>query len=285
MKTKDIFSYSFSGIKLRKLRAGLTTLGVVIGIAAIVALLSMTQGLQNSINDQLQSGFATNTLIVSPRGGYTIGSRAGLTTDSDFVLVVNYTDIIDEIDGVTASTAVIQKTIYINNTEGVELAVTLVGVDFAEYADIYSSAFVAETGEIPMDANPNNETIVVGKSVSEPWDNGTIFAGLDDKVGITWTNSTALPFQNETCTGYVATVLEEIGGFGVGPSDSMIYIPISQAQAFFGTDECSSIIVQLENDNEATIESVSDAIKEAFDDQVSVRSSTVLKKLLDACLS
>ena len=42
MRARDVFSYSFSAIKLRKLRAGLTTLGVVIGIAAIVALLSIT---------------------------------------------------------------------------------------------------------------------------------------------------------------------------------------------------------------------------------------------------
>jgi putative ABC transport system permease protein len=52
MKTTDIFSYSFSAIKLRKLRAALTTLGVVIGIAAIVALLSITQGLQTTLTGQ-----------------------------------------------------------------------------------------------------------------------------------------------------------------------------------------------------------------------------------------
>jgi hypothetical protein len=45
MKTIDIFGYSFSAIKLRKLRAALTTLGVIIGIAAIVALF-LLQGLQ-----------------------------------------------------------------------------------------------------------------------------------------------------------------------------------------------------------------------------------------------
>jgi putative ABC transport system permease protein len=59
MKITDIFSYAFSAIKLRKLRAGLTTLGVVIGIAAIVALLSITQGLQVAIATQLKKGFAT----------------------------------------------------------------------------------------------------------------------------------------------------------------------------------------------------------------------------------
>ena len=69
MKAQDVLSYSFSAIKLRKLRAGLTTLGVVIGIAAIVALLSITQGLQAAITGQLKTGFATDTLIVSTGGG------------------------------------------------------------------------------------------------------------------------------------------------------------------------------------------------------------------------
>ena len=66
VKTIDIFGYSFSAIKLRKLRAALTILGVVIGIAAIVALLSITQGLQATITTQLQKGLSTNTLIVTP---------------------------------------------------------------------------------------------------------------------------------------------------------------------------------------------------------------------------
>ena len=38
MKGFDIFGYSFSAIKLRKLRAALTTLGAIIGIAAIVVV-------------------------------------------------------------------------------------------------------------------------------------------------------------------------------------------------------------------------------------------------------
>ena len=76
MKTIDIFGYSFSAIKLRKLRAALTTLGVVIGIAAIVALLSITQGLQATITGQLNQGLSANTLIVTPgSGGFLGGGR------------------------------------------------------------------------------------------------------------------------------------------------------------------------------------------------------------------
>ena len=66
MKPLDVLGYSFSAIKLRKLRAALTTLGVVIGIAAIVALMSITQGLQSALTGQLEGGFAADTVIVIP---------------------------------------------------------------------------------------------------------------------------------------------------------------------------------------------------------------------------
>src|SRR5674476_455962 len=77
MKTVDIFGYSFSAIKLRKLRAALTTLGVIIGIAAIVALLSITQGLQATLTHQLNQGLSANTLIVTPGSGGALGGAAG----------------------------------------------------------------------------------------------------------------------------------------------------------------------------------------------------------------
>ena len=76
MKTYDILGYSFSAIKLRKLRAALTTLGVIIGIAAIVALLSITQGLQVSITNDLNRGLSANTLIVVP-GSNALGGVGG----------------------------------------------------------------------------------------------------------------------------------------------------------------------------------------------------------------
>src|SRR5512140_206301 len=77
MKVTDIFGYSFSAIRLRKLRAALTTLGVIIGIAAIVALLSITQGLQATITGQLNQGLSANTLIVTPGSGGILGGAGG----------------------------------------------------------------------------------------------------------------------------------------------------------------------------------------------------------------
>jgi putative ABC transport system permease protein len=283
MKASDIFSYAFGAIKLRKLRAGLTILGVVIGIAAVVALLSITQGLQSAITEQLQTGFATDTLIVSPGATTGIGAfQGGQMGPVDFQLLINDTQIIDNITDVSTSVAIVQKPCYVRSGER-EFMMYVVGVDFAKYADIYGSTFVAESGEIP--SNPENETVVVGKRVSDPWDNETLICDVNDAVEIIWTNGTARPPKNETFAGHVAAVLEEVGGFGIGPSDYRVYIPISQAQSFFRTDECYMIIVQLDNDNEATIESVSEAIKTAFDGQVSVTSSTAVLDIISNVFS
>jgi putative ABC transport system permease protein len=280
MKAEDVFSYSFSAIKLRKLRAGLTTLGVVIGIAAIVALLSITQGLQATITEQLQKGFATNTLIVST--GRSSGVSIIGAGDSGFELFVNDTQTINEIENVSTSLAIIQRLGYVQ-FDGKNRTVTIVGVDFAKYATIYSSTFVAESGAIPLSSE--NETVVVGKRVSDPWKNGTLFCSANDDVAVIWTNATARPPKNETYTGHVSAVLQEVGGFGIGPSDSSIYIPISKAESFFGTDQCDLIIVKLINDDTGTIDSTSKAIRNAFDKQVSVMSSTAVLNILSNVFS
>jgi len=283
MKVGDVFSYAFSAIRLRKLRAGLTTLGVVIGIAAIVALLSISQGLQTTITGQLQSGFVTDALIVSTGGGTAFGPGSNLVTETDFTLLVNHTQLINEIEGVATSMPIIQQVGYIKSGER-EVTSYVVGIDFAKYADIYSSTFVAENGNIPL--NPDSDTVVVGKRVSDPGKNGTLLCDVNESVEIIWVNATVLPPTNETYVGNVVAVLEEVGGFSfVGPSDSAVYIPISQAQSFFGTDEVDDIIVKLENDDEATIERVSEAIEDAFSGQVSVTSSTAVLSIVSSVFS
>jgi len=286
MKSGDIFGYAFGAIRLRKLRAGLTTLGVVIGIAAIVALLSISQGLQVTITDQLQSGFATDTLVVSPGGGGAFsgfGGGIGGGSGSDFSLLVSDVDLINDIDGVATSAAIIQEVSYVKATDQTVVAY-VVGVDFATYSQIYSSTFVAETGEIL--ATPEANSVVVGKRVSDPWGNGTLVCTVGDVIEIVWTNTTVRPPMNQTVEVTVAAVLEEIGGFSLtGPSDNSVYLSIEDAQSLFGTDECDQIIVQLTSDDDETIESVSDAIEELFDDQVSVSSSTAILGIISSVFS
>ncbi len=288
MRSRDVLAYSFGAIRLRKLRAGLTTLGVVIGIAAIVALLSITQGLQATITKQLEAGFATDTLIVSPGGGAGggFGFGGGSGADSGFKLLVTDTQTINQLENVDMSIAIIRRTCNVTFDAKTRITTTIVGVDFANYTSIYSSTFVAESGNIPL--SPANETVVVGKRISDPWKNATILCNVNDTAEIDWVNATARPPKAENYTGSVTAVLKEIGGFGIGgPSDSSVYVPISQAQSFFGTSECSMIIVKLKNSDQATIDSVTKTIEEteAFKGQISVVSSTAVLATLSSVFS
>ena len=307
MKTIDIFGYSFSAIKLRKLRAALTTLGVVIGIAAIVALLSITQGLQATITGQLNQGLSANTLIVTPGSGGFLGGAGGggrcwrrrfggggggggggfgggTTDNSGFKLYVNYTSEIDALSpDIVSSIAVISRSGYVQ-TDNLNRTVTIYGVDFNKYAQVYTTTFVAASGTIPT--NPSETDVVVGTRVNQPGQNGTIFFGAGDRINITWTNATVLPPVNETYTADVSGVLPRIGGFGIGgPSDTGVYIPLNKAESFFGTDQGDMIIVKLKNSDNATITNVSKAITDHFSNQVSVISSTAVLSLLTSIFS
>ena len=256
MKPRDVFSYSFSAIKLRKFRASLTTLGVVIGIAAIVALLSLGQGFQVAITAQLEKGFATDTLIVTPGGGQGAFGQGGFGQGgaSSFPLFVNDSQTIEKIGNVTLVLPIIQKACYLNSTTKTYL-LNVAGVDFAKYKSIYGSTFVAglNLGSIP--SNPDNESIVIGARVHDPWKNGTNIINVNDKIEVKYTIATGgFTRENKTYTGHVVAVLGEIGGFNIGgPSDTGVYIPISQAQGFFATEEVQSMIVQLINSYDATI--------------------------------
>ncbi|HMK93788.1 MAG TPA: FtsX-like permease family protein [Candidatus Limnocylindrales bacterium] len=297
MKTYDIFGYSLSAIRLRKLRAALTTLGVIIGIAAIVALLSITQGLQVSITNDLNRGLSSNTLIVvsgsnalGPAGGSGVGGgpggrgRAGFGlggagATSGFALYVNYTSKIDALSpDIASSLAVIEQSGYIN-ADGLNSSVTIYGVNFNQYSQLYPTTFVAASGTIL--SNPADNDIIVGTRVNDPSENGTLLFSAGNNVGIVWTNATTLPVVNETYTAKVSAVLQKIGGFGLaGPSDTGVYMPLSQAESFFGTSQCQMILVQLKNSNNSTITDVSKAITNYFGGQVTVISSSAVLSLL-----
>jgi putative ABC transport system permease protein len=69
MKIRRVFRETFTSLGSNKLRTGLTILGIVIGVAAVIAMLSVGQGAQNSITASINS-IGTNVLYLSA------GSRA-----------------------------------------------------------------------------------------------------------------------------------------------------------------------------------------------------------------
>ncbi|PIZ50490.1 hypothetical protein COY27_06880 [Candidatus Woesearchaeota archaeon CG_4_10_14_0_2_um_filter_33_13] len=64
---KDYFKLAYGNAKHRKLRSWLTMLGIFIGIAAVVSLISLSQGMQNAIGEQFVK-LGSDKLIVQAAG-------------------------------------------------------------------------------------------------------------------------------------------------------------------------------------------------------------------------
>ena len=92
MHIRDTFSYAVGAIKRRKVRKGLAILGVTIGIAAIISIVSLSSGFQSLVSTQFEQGFSSDTLIV------TTESISFVDTESDLQLYVNDTEIINDIE-------------------------------------------------------------------------------------------------------------------------------------------------------------------------------------------
>ncbi len=68
MEVKELFKLSFRSLVANKLRSFLTTLGIIIGVFAIIMLVSVGTGLQAYITNQIQ-GFGSNLIFVIPGNG------------------------------------------------------------------------------------------------------------------------------------------------------------------------------------------------------------------------
>ncbi len=98
----ESLSSAFASIRAHGFRSFLTTLGIVIGVAAVIGMVSIIQGLSYFVNQQFE-GLGTNSLTIqsyTPRADALQGRRARITVD-DLDLIKA------RIDGITSITPII----------------------------------------------------------------------------------------------------------------------------------------------------------------------------------
>jgi putative ABC transport system permease protein len=86
---KDYFFIAFGSLRKRFLRTSLTMLGIFIGIASVVALISLGQGMQNAINGQFASIGTDKVTIQGADAGFGPPGQnaAGVIDESDLRIV------------------------------------------------------------------------------------------------------------------------------------------------------------------------------------------------------
>jgi putative ABC transport system permease protein len=87
MKLFNLIRIAFKALQRNKLRAFLTMLGIIIGVAAVIAMVAIGQGSKQSIQDQLSS-MGSNMITIRPNSNQTVGGGARLDATSLQTLTV-----------------------------------------------------------------------------------------------------------------------------------------------------------------------------------------------------
>ncbi len=222
---------ALTALVANKLRSLLTMLGVIIGVAAVIALVSVGMGVRQGITSNFES-LGANTIIIMPgasdRGPRTAGSRKTLKYADAQAIKAK----VQNIDYVSPSVSSSYLAVYGNQN----WTTTVEGVT-AELLKIRSLTVASGSFLSQTDLDKRNRVAVIGTTVAE-----NLF-GEENPVGknIRIKNQ---PFK-------VIGLLESKGSSGFGnDQDDTIYIPLTTAmQRMQGVDYVHSISVQASSTN------------------------------------
>jgi putative ABC transport system permease protein len=202
---------ALESLNSNKLRSGLTILGIVIGVAAVVAMLGVGQGAQNTITSSI-SGIGSNLLFVFP---------GNMTEEVRNVQPLTMSDVAALQDTLEApSIAGVAPTISgsVTVTYGREKVTTSVEGVTPDYALVRNYA-VTEGDFINSEQQLGKASVVLlGPDVAEK-----LFGRKDGIVGES-VRIEGQPFR-------VIGILESKGGGSFGSQDNVVMVPITTAQA------------------------------------------------------
>ena len=204
MNAIELLRLALSRLRTSRLRAALTMLGVVIGVASVVALVGVGQGTTTNITARLAS-LGTNLLTISPTGG----SSASLTLEDAAAVA--------KVDGVVAVAPEIttSKTIAVG-TKTTTSSVVGTSADYAVVRafDVWQGAFLT-----PATVDAGLRVAVLGATTASD-------LGLDaSSVGSTISVG-GLPFK-------VIGILQPKGGSGFQNPDDQVLVPLAAVSKYF----------------------------------------------------
>jgi len=229
----DLLTETFRSIRGNKARSGLTILGIVIGIASVIALIAIGQGVKKSVTSSIES-IGSNLIMVMP-GAQRVSRISQGMGSSQTLTVADAEAIKNQISGIKAVAASVTGRFQVSakgNNSKTEMVGTVpdyqtirnikmnIGSFFSE-KHLRSSSKVAVLGPDTRDelfgenANPVGQTIRIGKI------DFTI-------IGVTTAK----------------------GGSGFNNQDDIIYVPLATAQHFLvGSNYINNISIAASEQN------------------------------------
>jgi len=237
MKMKRVLLGTFTSLSANKMRTGLTILGIVIGVAAVIAMLAIGQGAQNSITSSINS-IGTNLLFVSAGaqsrffggGGNAVRNIRPLTMADAQALMDPL-----QAPAVEAVAPILQGNVSAS-ANGQTTTTAIYGVT-SDYFSMRNEQVSEGTIFSDQQVSIHARVVVVGPDLAT-----TLFGRTTDLVGQT------IRINGQTFT--IIGVLESKGGSSMGSSDNQVIIPITTARDRVikrAGNEVDSIYVQATN--------------------------------------
>lgn len=214
MNISNLFKIAIRALVRNKLRAILTMLGIIIGVASVIAMLAIGEGSKKNIQDQMSS-MGTNLIMIMPnmqqRGGVSLGASSSMVLKmSDVEALRNEATALSEVSPQVSASG---QVIYGNqNTQ-----TTVYGVS-EEYLAIRKLKI--ESGRIfnSTEVRGMSKVCILGQTVVE-----NLFGEGSDPIGLS-IRIKNLPFE-------IIGVLEDKGESGMGQDqDDLILAPYTTVQ-------------------------------------------------------
>lgn len=217
---KSIFKMATISLKINKMRSILTSLGIIIGVSAVIIMLAVGTGASKKIAKDMES-MGSNLLMVRSASAKSGGVRMGSGTRP--TLTLKDADAIDiKCRGILAVAPYSSQTQQL--THGNQNWSTTVGGTTMPYFMIRNYEIESGRGFLPEDNKNSTKVTIIGQTVS------TELFGDVDPIGKTIRIGN-VPFK-------VVGLLKTKGSSGMGQDqDDIAFIPITTAQRkIFGTD-------------------------------------------------
>jgi len=251
-----------------RMRTALTALGMVIGVAAVVAVLAIGEGAQASVANQIRA-LGANLLYIRPSNRTNGPVRSG-TVDT---LTLADAEALARLPGITGVAPEAAGSAQVKYRES-NMTATIYGVTPA-YLEVRALNVATGIGLSAADLAQRRRVVVLGANVaSQLFGDASPLGARVQLRGITFR---------------VLGVLGRKGDTGFSSPDDQVYIPLSTHQSsLFGLPQLSGINLQIANEDDAPrlVERITQVLRarhrlrDDVDDDFAVRSQAEMLETL-----
>ena len=227
MRTRDLLGLAMSRLRTSRLRTALTMLGVIIGVASVVALVGVGQGTTSNITSRLSS-LGTNLLTINPGSTNTNGT-SGAAGSAQSLTVEDATALRAITDLAGVSPELSTSKLVVNGTKNT--TTSIIGTN-ADYPLVRAYTVWRGSGLTDVSVDQTLRVAVIGATTA------TNLGLTGDSIGSSILIG-GYPFQ-------VVGILDAKGGTGFQDPDDQILVPVSTVQKYFsGSDAVRTISVSV----------------------------------------